>query len=296
VIGFRFVSDNQADLPVKRMCELLGLARSSFYAWVNHKPSARDLADVELLGLIRDIYRRSRNTYGAPRVYGQLRRAGHRVARSRVARLMRENGLVGAHASKKWRRSRPDVGGLTDLLDRDFTADRPNQRWVADITELPTGEGKLYLSGIRDLFHRGIVGWDTGPRQDAALVVSALQMALARTGHPSDVTHHADKGSQYTSLDFAFAAGNADMALSFGSTGDAYDNAAMETFWARLKVEIAWIRGSIFFETRAEAHAYLFEFIEVFYNRQRHQAGLGHLTPAEYADKWRRDHGQTNLA
>ena len=161
---------------------------------------------------------------------------------------------------------------------------------MADITEFPTGEGKLYLAAIRDLFHRGIVGWDTAARQDAALVVSALTMALARTGHPAEVIHHADKGSQYTSLDFAFAAGNPDMQLSFGSTGDCFDNAAMETVWARLKVEIAWIRGSIWFETRAVAHAYLFEFIEVFYNRQRHQAGLDHLTPAEYADRWR--HGQ----
>lgn len=227
---------------------------------------------------------------------GQLQRRGHRVARSHVARLMRANGLVGAHASKKWRRGRPDAGGVPDLLSRDFRAVAPNQRWVADITEFPTGEGKLYLAGIRDLFHRGIVGWDTAGRQDAALVVSALTMALARTGHPGDVIHHSDKGSQYTSLDFAFAAGNADMQLSFGSTGDAFDNAAMETAWARLKVEIAWIRGSIWFPTRAECHAYLFEFIEVFYNRQRHQTGLGHLTPAEYADQWRHDHGQPNLA
>ena len=202
---------------------------------------------------------------------------------------MRANGLVGSPASKKWRRGRPDAGGAPDLLQRDFYADAPNQRWVADITEFPTGEGKLYLAAVRDLYHRGIVGWDTAARQDAALVVSALTMALARTGHPADVIHHADKGTQYTSLDFAFAAGNADMQLSFGSTGDAYDNAAMETFWARLKVEIAWIRGSIWFETRADAHAYLFEFIEVFYNRQRHQTGLGHLTPAEYADKLRCD-------
>jgi transposase InsO family protein len=119
--------------------------------------------------------------------------------------------------------------------------------------------------------NRGVVGWDTSGRQDAALVVSALTMALARTGHPAHVTHHADKGSQYTSLDFAFAAGNADTQLSFGSTGDAFDNAAMETFSARLKVEIAWIRGSLWFATKAQAHAYLFEFIEVFYNRQRHQ-------------------------
>jgi len=296
VIRFRFVQEHQTELPVKRMCELVEVPRSSFYAWVNHMPSAREIADGELLVTIREIYARSRNTYGVPRMLGQLQRRGHRIARSRVARLMRAHGLVGAHASKKWRRGRPDAGGVPDLLQRDFHASAPNQRWVADITEFATGDGKLYLAAVRDLFHRGIVGWDTAGRQDTALVVSALTMALARTGHPSDVIHHSDKGTQYTSLDFAFTAGNADMQLSFGSTGDAFDNAAMETTWARLKVEIAWIRGSIWFETRAECHAYLFEFIEVFYNRQRHQTGLDHLTPAEYADKWRHDHGQPNLS
>lgn len=277
------------------MCELVELPRSSFYAFVNHRPSARDVAGEALLETIREIYRRSRHTYGVPRVYGQLRRTGHRVARSRVARLMRANDLVGAHASKKWRRGRPDAGGLADLLQRDFTATAPNQRWVADVTEFPTGEGKLFLAGIRDLFHRGIVGWDTSGKQDSILVVNALQMALTRTGNPAAVTHHADKGSIYTSLDFAFNDGNNDVTLSFGSTGDAFDNAAMETFWARLKVEIGWIRGSIWFATRVEARTYLFEFIEVFYNRQRHQVGLGHLTPAEYADKWRHDQGEPKV-
>jgi putative transposase len=295
VIRFHFVSNNLADLPVKRMCELVEVPRSSFYAWLNRTPSARERADVELVELIRDIHQRSRGVYGVPRIYGQLRRNGHRVARSRIARLMRANDLVGAHSPKKWRRGRPDAGGVPDLLNRDFTATAPNQRWVADISEFKCGDGKLYLAGIRDLYHRGIVGWDTSGRQDTPLVVSALTMALARTGHPANVLHHADKGTQYTSLDFAFAAGNAGMELSYGSTGDAYDNAAMETFWARLKVEITWIRGSIWFDTRAQAHAYLFEFIEVFYNRQRHQAGLDHLTPTEYADKWRHDHGQPNL-
>ena len=270
VIRFRFVQDNMTELPVKRMCELAEIPRSSFYEWLTRKPSAREVADGVLLETIRDIYQRSRNTYGVPRMLGQLQRRGHRIARSHVARLMRTNGLVGAHASKKWRRSRPDAGGVADLLNRDFRADRPNQRWVADITEFATGDGKLYLAAVRDLHHRGIVGWDTAARQDAALVVSALTMALARTGHPGDVVHHSDKGTQYTSLDFAFAAGNADMQLSFGSTGDAYDNAAMETAWARLKVEIAWIRGTIWFPNRAAAHA-------------------------KYADKWRHDHGQPNL-
>ncbi len=294
MIRFRFVHDHSGLFDIKRMCQLLEVPRSSFYAWLNRTPSRREVADAQLLVMIQEIYDRSRGTYGQPRIYGQLRRRGHRVARSRVARIMKANGLVGAHSPRKWRRARPDLGGPLELLNRDFVASAPNQRWVADVTEFKTGDGKLYLAGIRDLFHRGIVGWDTSPRQDTPLVVSAFEMALARTGHPSEVIHHADKGAIYTSLDFAFAAGNAEMTLSFGSTGDAFDNAAMETFWARLKVEIEWIRGSIWFDTRAECHAYLFEFIEVFYNRQRHQERLGHLTPAEYADKWRHDHGQPN--
>jgi transposase InsO family protein len=231
VIRFRFVEDNKADLSLERMCVLLDVPRSSFYAWRNRTPTARDRADAELLDVIREIYRRSRNTYGVPRVLGQTHRAGHRVGRSRVARLMRNDGLVGATAPKKWRRGRPDLDGMpADLLNRQFSATRPNQRWVADITEFPTGDGKLYLAGIRDLYHRGIVGWATSGRQDSMLVVDALTMALERTGNPADVVHHSDKGSQYTSLDFAINAGNGDVHLSFGSTGDAYDNAAMETF------------------------------------------------------------------
>lgn len=296
MIRFRFVQDHQTDWPVKRMCELVELPRSSWYAWASRTPTAREIADAELLETIRDIYKRSRRTYGSPRVLGQLRRRGMNVSGKRVARLMRVNGLVGAHARRGWRRGRPDAGDAPDLLQRRFSAQAPNVAWVADITEFACGDGKLYLAAVRDLYHRGIVGWATDGRQDAALVVAALEMALARTGHPAAVVHHSDKGTQYTSLDFAFAAGNAEVQLSFGTTGDCFDNAAMETAWARLKVEIAWIRGSLWFESRAVAHAYLFEFIEVFYNRQRHQAGLGHLTPAEYADKWRHDHGQPNLA
>jgi putative transposase len=196
VIRFRFVQDNMTELPVKRMCELAEIPRSSFYAWLTRTPSARDVADAALLEVIRDIYARSRNTYGVPRMVGQLHRRGHRVSRGRVARLMRANNLIGAHASKKWRRGRPDAGGVPDLLQRNFRADSPNQRWVADITEFVTGDGKLYLAAVRDLHHRGIVGWDTAGRQDAALVVSALTMALARTGHPANVIHHADKGTQ----------------------------------------------------------------------------------------------------
>ena len=238
--------------------------------------AARADADAALAAVIEQMWRDSRRTYGWPRVWGQLtRRRGLTVSRRRVARMMREQGFVGAHTRKKWRRGRPDIAPAPDRLQRVFSAERPNLRWVADITEFPTGEGKLHLAAIRDLCHRGIVGWATDEHQDALLVVDALTMALGRTApDPDGLIHHSDRGSQYTSLDFVMAAGHAGLQLSFGSTGDCFDNAAMETFWATLKREIAHIRGpiGIWFETRDEARAYLFEFIEVFYNRQRHQS------------------------
>jgi putative transposase len=190
VIRVRFVHDNMTELSVERMCELIEVPRSSFYAWLTRSPSAREVSDAVLIGKITEIHSRSRRTYGAPRVHGQLQLAGVRVSRKRVARLMQQGGLVGAHTRKKWRRGRPDAGGVPDLLKRDFTATSPNERWVADITEFPTGEGKLFLAGVRDLFHRGIVGWDTSSIQNSTLVVNALTMALVRTGHPDGVKHH----------------------------------------------------------------------------------------------------------
>jgi putative transposase len=292
VIRFRFVEDHRGVYDVKRMCALVELPRSSFYAWAagpTAAAQARDAADAELVVVIEQVWRDSRRTYGWPRVWGQLtQRRGMTVSRRRVARIMREHGFVGAHTRKRWRRGRPDLAPAADRLRRVFTAERPNLRWVADITEFPTGEGKLHLAAIRDLCHRGIVGWAMDEQQDAALVVDALTMALARTD-PDGLIHHNDRGSQYTSLDFVMAAGHAGLQLSFGSTGDCFDNAAMETFWTTLKREIAHIRGpqGNWFDTRDAARGYLFEFIEVFYNRQRHQTGLGHLTPAEYAARFR---------
>lgn len=295
MIRFRFVEDHRGVYDVKRMCAVVEVPRSSFYDWASGPTAAaqaRVSADTELAVVIEQVWRDSRRTYGWPRVWGQLtRRRGMTVSRRRVARIMRDQGFVGAHTRRRWRRGRPDVAPAPDRLQRDFRAERPNLRWVADITEFPTGEGKLHLAAIRDLCHRGIVGWSMDEHQDAQLVVDALTMALGRTA-PADtdgLIHHSDRGSQYTALDFVMAAGHAGLQLSFGSTGDCFDNAAMETFWATLKREIAHIRGpqGIWFETRAACRAYLFEFIEVFYNRQRHQAGLDHLTPAEYAAQHR---------
>ena len=226
---FRFVDDHRDRYPVKRLCTLVEVSRQGYYAWRRRPPSLRALDDEALLRVIRIIHVERRRTYGAPRVHGQLARRGHHVGRKRVARLMRANHLVGAHCRKRWRRGRPDVAPAPDLLERDFTAARPNQRWVADISEFPTREGPLHVAGIRDLCHRGLVGWAMGAHADAELVVDALVMALNRaTPDTTGLVHHSDRGSQYTSLDFTTAATLAGLKVSFGSTGDCYDNAAME--------------------------------------------------------------------
>lgn len=160
---YRAVCELRADYPVVRLCRLLEVSRSGFYAWRSRPPSVRELADRQLLVEILDIHRASRRTYGAPRVHGQLVRRGQQLGRKRVARLMRREGLVGAHGRKHRKRRRPDIAPAPDLLGRDFTAERPNQRWVADITQFWTREGWLYVAAIRDLCHRGIGGgrWPT---------------------------------------------------------------------------------------------------------------------------------------
>lgn len=280
--GFRFVSKHRDSYPVARICRVVGINRSGFYKWFKRGPSRRDLDDVVLMGEIVEIYAASRNTYGAPRIWGQLTRRGINVGRKRVARLMRHAGLVGAHTRRRWRRGRLDVAPAPDLVQRDFTADVPDRLWVADITEFVTREGKLFLAGIVDVATSQIVGWSMATRQTSDLVVDALIAAVLRRNITSELIHHSDRGSQYTSLAFTNRLEDLDLVPSFGSTGDCYDNAKMEAFWATLKREITWTTGIETFETRRELRAAIFDYIEVFYNQQRHQAGLQHMTPNEY--------------
>jgi putative transposase len=283
VTGFHFVEDHhQAGYRITDLCRVAGVSRSSFYAWRGRGPSARAVANTELVGEIREIHENSRRTYGAPRVWGQLRRNGRRVGRHRVARLMRTEGLVGAHARRRWRKGRhPAMVPAPDLLEREFTAPAPDRRWVADITEFACLDGKLYLAGIRDLHDRTLVGWSMGQRQTTDLVVAALVMALGRRRPDGELVHHADHGSQYTSVEFTNRLVDWGLVGSYGSVGDCFDNAAMEAFWATLKTEIRHIWGPIERFTRSEMRTILFDYIETFYNRTRHQRGLGDRTPAE---------------
>jgi len=282
VTGFRFVDERKAEYRITDLCRVGGVARSSYYAWRSRPISPRAAANADLLVSIREIHDQSRRTYGAPRVRGQLRHRGIRVSRHRVARLMAANGLIGVHGRKKWRKGRhPKMVPAPDLLQRDFTAERSDLRWVADITEFACEDGKLFLAGIRDLHDHSIVGWSMGERQTTDLVVAALVMALGRREPSDELLHHADHGPQYTSLEFTNRLADWKLNGSYGSVGDAYDNAAMEAFWATLKKEVHHIWGPVGEHTRSELRTILFDYIEVFYNRSRHQAGLNDRTPAE---------------
>lgn len=278
---FRFVDDHHTDYPVKRLCQLVEVPRSSYYEWASRPLSDHYVDDAWLANEIYDIHVASRRTYGAPRVSGQLRHGGRCHSRKRVARLMAECGLVGAHSRRKWRKGRANTAPAADLLERDFTAERSDQRWVADITEFACWDGKLFLAGIKDLHDQGLAGWSMGERQTTDLVVNALVMALARREPDGELIHHADRGSQYTSLEFSNRLADWQVRGSYGSTGDCWDNAAMESTWAAIKREIRHIWGPWEDKTRSQLRTILFEYVEVFYNRQRHQARLGHRTPAE---------------
>lgn len=278
--GYRFVHDHRAEFDINRMCELVEVSRSGFYDWRDRPMSDRDLDNAYLANEIHTIFTTSRCTYGAPRVLGQLRNRGVRCSKKRVARLMAEHGWVGAHSRRKWRRGKKTPVPAADLLDRDFAAATSDEKWAADITEFRCLDGKLFLAGIADLHDKTIVGWSMGERQTTDLVVNALVMALARR-NPDGVVHHSDHGSQYTSLEFSNRMAAWRLRPSFGSVGDCFDNAKIESIWSVLKREIRATVGPWEDLTRSQLRTALFDYIEIFYNRQRHQAGLGHRTPSE---------------
>jgi transposase InsO family protein len=282
VTRFRFVSDHATNYGVKRMCGVLKVSRSGYYDWKKRPLSAHATRDAELETLICEIHQRSRTTYGAPRVHAELRRLDQRCAKKRVARLMAANRLVGAHSRRKWRRGRPDVAPAPDLVNREFTASRPDEIWAADVTQFWTTEGWLYFAGVIDLYSRRVVGWSMSNSPDADLVIDALLMGFQRRRPDQKLIHHSDRGAVYTSLAFGNRAAELGITRSFGSTGDCYDNAAVESLWATLKRDLNWIYGRKTWTSRDLLRSAVFDYIEGFYNPERIQKRLGYRSPADF--------------
>ena len=276
------IAAEKTNFPVAVMCRVLGVGRTGFHNWERRAPSDRALTDAWLTEKITQIHDASRGVYGVPRIHAELRMEHDvRVGRKRVARLMKAAGIAGIRPRKRWKTTIriPGITPASDLVERHFRPAAPNVLWAADITYLRTGEGWLYLAAIQDAYSRQIVGWAMATHMRAQLVVDALQMALARRRPPPGLIHHSDQGSQYVSLAFGRAAGDAGIAVSIGSRGDAYDNAVAETFFATLKKELINRRP---WPSRLELQSAVFEYIEAFYNRRRRHSTLGMLSPAAY--------------
>jgi len=273
------VSAHQAVYPIATMCRVLGVSPSGFYAWTKRSPSRRATCDGTLTESIRAAHTASHGTYGAPRIQVDLTTAGVCVGRKRIARLMRQAGLAGVSRRKFAVTTRRDGGRQApDLVARNFTAERPDQLWVADITYVPTWAGFLYLAVVLDACSRRIVGWSMATGLATQLVLDALDMALT-TRRPKDVIHHSDQGSQYTSIAFGTRCREAGVRPSMGSVGDAYDNAMAESFFATLECELIDRHR---FKTQAEARIAVFTFIEGFYNPRRRHSSIGYLSPTDY--------------
>jgi len=277
------VDAETAHHPVSRLCRVLGVPRASYYAWKAATPSPRAVQDAELTDKIGRIHKASRGTYGAPRVHAELRLAqGIQVGRKRIARLMARAGVAGLRIRRRHQSTRrgPTASAAPDLVGRNFTAERPDALWMGDFTELETGEGVLYVSALLDGCSRACVGWSMRADRTAELVTGALGMAVSRRGPAPGLVHHSDHGSQYTSLAFTTRLAEVGGVASMGSVGDALDNAACESFFGTLKLEV--LAGGRVFATRAQARMAVFEWVECWYNPRRRHSTLGYLAPLEY--------------
>jgi putative transposase len=279
-VRFAFIKVEKAAWPVVVLCRVLCVSISGFYAWCRRPESPRAGEDRRLAVLTRESHERSNKAYGSPRVHRDLKGQGEAVSRKRVIRLMQDMGLQGKTPPRKFVRTTDSDHSqpvAPNLLARDFEATGPNQRWVADITYLRTPDGWLYLAAILDLYSRFIVGWAVSTEIDRNLVLRALQMALQRRSPDEGLLHHSDRGSQYASDDYRKALENRGIICSMSRKGDCWDNATMESWFARLKTELGED-----FESEAAALRELFGYIEVFYNQKRLHSSLGYMSPAEY--------------
>lgn len=272
------------DYSVRRLCLYLKASPSGFYDWEQRQaqPCARALENQSLMREIEQIHARSRQTYGAPRIERELRKQGRCHGRNRVARLMKNKGLCGRQKGRyrvQTTDSNHDEPIAPNRLAEAPKATAPNQLWVADITYIETKEGWLYLAAILDLYSRKIVGWAMSERIDTALVLNALAMALLHRCPPAKLLFHTDRGVQYASGDYRQALGDAGLIASMSRRRNCYDNATMESFWATLKLELVY-RSC--FETRAQARLQIFDYIEMFYNRQRAHSALDYHSPVDF--------------
>lgn len=276
---FPFIDAEKAHYPITMLCRVLRVSRAGFYAWIGRPPSERALEDGRLTILVREAHERSRRTYGSPRVHAELLAHEVFVSRKRVIRLMQAEKLV-ARERRRYRSTTMSDHGqpvAPNILDRKFEADRPNQRWVGDTTELVTGNGRFFLAVILDLFSRYVVGWALSASNDRFLTMKALDMAIRRRCPDAGLLHHSDQGSTYASEDYQKVLTAHGITCSMSRRGNVHDNAAMESWNSTFKFECGER-----FETNEIASTKTFDYIEMFYNQQRRHSAIGYVSPAEF--------------
>ncbi len=283
---YQFVADHASQYAVTVLCRMLRVSGSGYYAWRGRPESHRCQANHALEHQIRQVHAASRHTYGSPRVHAELRAQGVRCSKQRVARVMRLAGIRACRARRRRRTtdSRHPLPVAANLLQRDFAAPQANTKWAADITYIDTGEGWLYLAVVLDLCSRRVVGWALQPPLERQLVLDALAMALQQRRPTAPLLHHSDRGSQYASGEYQARLAAAGIQCSMSRRGDCCDNAPVESFFGTLKTELVYQQR---FATRREARQAIFEYIEVFYNRQRRHSALGYLSPVAYEARQR---------
>ena len=279
---FAWIEGHRGAFEVETMCRVLGVSSSGFYAWLKRPAGAREKRREELLRESGKAHEESRGTYGSPRIFEELKNRRVKVCENTVARLMSRAGIRSKTARKyapKTTDSKHDCPVTDNVLGRDFEAQEPDRKWVADITYIQTGEGWLYLAAVLDLCSRKVVGWSMAAHLRTELVEDALRMALSRRSPQGQVLHHSDRGVQYASTEYRRLLEAHGLACSMSRTGNCYDNAAMESFWSTLKTELVCHER---YATREQARLSVFEYIEVFYNRVRRHSSLGYKSPEAF--------------
>ena len=278
---YQFIDRYRSAYRVGKMCRILHIGRSSYYAWKRRRTSVRDKQNESLVFQINLIHGKSRKTYGSPRITAQLRASGIRCGKNRIARLMRENGIM-AKTKRRFKittDSKHNLPIAENLLGQDFTADAPNKTWTGDITYVWTRQGWMYLAVVLDLFNREIVGWSMRKRITKDIVTKALAMAIQRKRPQAGLIFHSDRGSQYASNEFRKLLEEHHFVQSMSGKGNCYDNAVTESFFHTLKTELVYFER---YKTRSEARQGIFEYIEIFYNRVRRHSYLGYVSPVDF--------------
>ena len=278
---FRLIDAAKKEFPVQRLCKVLGVSQSGYFAWKDRPHCRRQNEDMVLLAHIRSAFALSNATYGSPRMTRELRDDGITIGRHRVARLMRENALK-ARQRRRFKRTTDSLHAFPvapNLLNQDFNATGPNQKWGADISYVWTREGWLYLAVVIDLFARRVVGWAAGDRLHKELALLALRRAVAVRCPSAGLIHHADRGSQYCSVEYQAELRKNGISISMSGKGNCFDNAMVETFFKTLKAELVW---RTIFQSRIEAASAIGRYIDGFYNPVRRHSALDFISPLQF--------------